>query len=68
MKENDVTLKKRRSNRYPIETIIDADYVDDLTFLANISVQVKLMLNSFYQGTGGIVFYVNLDEIKCMFF
>ena len=35
MKENTSHLKKARSRWYPTETIIDADYIDDLMLLAN---------------------------------
>ena len=37
MKENDFTLKRKkaRRRRYPTETIIDANYPNDLKLLAN---------------------------------
>ena len=36
MKENRFTLKKARSRWYPSQTIMDADYADDLALFANI--------------------------------
>ena len=35
IKENDFTLNKARSRRFPTETITDANYADNLTLLAN---------------------------------
>ena len=34
MKENDF-IKNLRSRHYPVETIMDADYADDLALLAS---------------------------------
>ena len=38
--------KKARSWRYPVETVRDADYVDNLTFLANTTAQSESLLQS----------------------
>ena len=35
MKENCFKLVKERSRRYSAQTMIDADYTDDIAFLAN---------------------------------
>ena len=35
IKENSFKLTKKRSRRYPAKTIIDADYADDISLLAN---------------------------------
>ena len=38
--------KKGSSRQYPAETIIDADYADDLEVLANTLTQFKSLLHS----------------------
>ena len=35
MKDNGFMLAKERSRRYPAQTIMDADYTDDIALLAN---------------------------------
>ena len=35
IKENGFELRKKRSRRYPAQTIKDADYADDIALLAN---------------------------------
>ena len=35
IKENGFKLTKERSERYPTQTITDADYADDIALLAN---------------------------------
>ena len=62
------TLKKARSRRYPTETIMDADYADDIVLLANTLTQAKSLLHSLEQATGGIGLHVNADKIKNMVF
>ena len=44
MKENGFTLKKTRSRRYPIQTIMNADKADDIAFLANTPTQAESLL------------------------
>ena len=39
MKDNGFKLAKRRSRRYPAQTITDADYANDIALLANTSAQ-----------------------------
>ena len=39
MKDNDFNLAKERSRRYPAQTIMDADYADDIALLANTPTQ-----------------------------
>ena len=46
MKENDLARKKAR---YPVETIVDADYADDLVLLANLPDQAESLLSSLEQ-------------------
>ena len=40
-KENSSKLTKERSRRYPAQTIMDADYADDIALLANICALIK---------------------------
>ena len=41
IKENGFTLKYTKSRRYPIETMTDADYTDDLALCANTPAQAE---------------------------
>ena len=46
IKENGFELPKKRSRRYPVKTITDADYADDIAILANTPNQAKTLLHS----------------------
>ena len=46
MKENGFKLAKERSRRYSAQTITDADYTDDIAFLANTPTQVDTLQHS----------------------
>ena len=46
IKENVFKLTKERSKRYPVQTITDADYADDIVLLANAPAQAKTLLRS----------------------
>ena len=48
MEDNGFKLTKERSRRYPAHTIMDADYADDIAFLANTPAQTKSMLHSLH--------------------
>ena len=67
-KENGFTLKKAKSRWYPAETITDADYIDDLTLLANTSAQDKSLLHRQEQAAGGIGLNMNANKIEFMCF
>ena len=56
--------KKARSRQYLTETIIDADYIDDLALLANTPMQAESLLHSLEQEAQGI----GLNEIEFMCF
>ena len=68
MWENVFTLAKARSRRYPTQTIMDADYTDDIALLTNTPVQVKSLLHSPERTTGGIGFHIIADKIEYMCF
>ena len=61
-KENSFTLKKGTSKWFPTETIMDANYTDDLVFFANTPAQAKSMLHSLEQTASGIGLHVNSDK------
>ena len=63
MKENSFTLKNTRSRRYPAETIIGADYADDLVLLSNI----PALLHSLEQATRLIGLNANSNKTVHVF-
>ena len=64
MKENDFTLAKARSRRYPAQAITDMDYTDEIALLANIPDQAKSLLHSLEQAVDDIGFHVNTDKTE----
>ena len=46
VKENCFKLTKGRSRRYPAQTIMDADYADDIALLANTPAKAKILQHS----------------------
>ena len=68
MKENGFTLTKVRSRRYPTQTIMDADYANDIALLANTSSLAKSLLHSLEKAAGGIGLHVNADKTEYMCF
>ena len=46
MKDNDFTLAKERSRRYPAQTITDADLADDIAVLVNTLTQAKTLVHA----------------------
>ena len=68
MKDNGFKLTKERSRRYPIQTIMDADYTDDIALLANTPTQAKTLLHSLEQTAAVIGLHVNTDKTEYMCF
>ena len=64
IKENGFELTKKRSRRYPAKTITDADYADDIPFLANTPDQAETLLYSLEQAVAGIGLYVNAHKTE----
>ena len=60
MKENAFKLTKERSRRYSTQTIMDADYADDIALLA----KAKTLLHSLERAAAGIGLYVNADKTE----
>ena len=68
MKDNDFKLTKERSRRYLAQTIKDADYADDIVFLANTPAQTETLLHSLIRGAAVVGFRVNADKTEYMSF
>ena len=68
MKENGFKLTKERSRRYPIQTITDADYADDIALLANAPAQAETLLHSLERAAAGIGLHVNAHKTEYMSF
>ena len=68
IKENCFKLTKERSRRYPAITITNADYVDDITFLANVPAQAETLLYSLERAAAGSGLHVNAHKTEYMCF
>ena len=68
MKENGFKLTKERNRRYPAQTIMDTDYVNDIVLLANTPNQAETMLHSLEWAAAGIGLHVNAHKTECMCF
>ena len=68
IKENGFKLTKERSRRYPAKTITDADYADDIGFLANTPTQAETLLFCLERAAAGIGLHVNAHKTECMCF
>ena len=58
MKDNGFKLTKE-SRRYPAQTITDADYANDIVFLANSPTQAETLLHSLERAAAGVGLHVN---------
>ena len=52
-------LTKERSRRYPVKTITDVDYADDIALLANTPNQAETLLHSLERAAASIGLHVN---------
>ena len=66
IRENGFELTKKRSRRYPAETITDADYTDDIALLANTPNQAETLLHSLERAATGIGLHVNALKTEYM--
>ena len=66
IRENGFELTKKRSRRYPAQTITDADYADDIAILPNTPDQAKTLLHSLERVAAGIGLYVNAHKTEYM--
>ena len=62
IKENSFELTKKRSRRYPAQTINDADYADDIALLANKPAQAETLLHSLERAAASIGLHVNAHK------
>ena len=67
MKDNGFKLAKERSRRYPVKTIMDAEYADDIVLLANTTAQAETLLHSLERAAGSKGRYVNADKTEYMY-
>ena len=67
MKDSGFKLTKER-RRYHVQTITDADYVDDIVLLENTLAQAETLLNSLERAVAGIALHVNALKTEYMFF
>ena len=68
MKDNGFKLAKKRSRRYSVQTIMDADYADDIALLANAPTQTESLLHSLEWAAAGLGLHVKADKTKYMCF
>ena len=68
IRENGFELTKKRSRRYPVKTITDADYADDIAILANTPNQAETLLHGLERATEGIGLHVNAHKTDYMCF
>ena len=57
---------RKRSRSYPVKTITDADYTDDIAILANTPDQAETLLHSLEWAAAGIGLYVNAHKTEYM--
>ena len=64
MKENGFKLTKERSRRYSTQTLVDADYTDDIALLANTPAQAETLLCSLKRAAAGIGLHINVHKTE----
>ena len=62
------TSKYERSRRYPVQTITDANYANDIALLANITANTETLLHSLERAAACIGLHVDTDKTECMCF
>ena len=68
MKDNGFKLTKKRSRRYPTQTITDSEYANDIALLSNTLTQAESLLHSVEQAAVGIGLHVNTHKMEYMSF
>ena len=68
MKENSFPLGKERNRRNSAQTIMGADYADEIPLLANTPTQAESLIYSLERLAGGIGLHVNADKTEYMCF
>ena len=67
IQENGFELTKK-SRRYPVKTITDANYADGIALLANAPIKAETLLHSLERAAAGIGFHVNAHKAEYMCF
>ena len=67
MAKKSMLVSRDRSRRYPAQTIMDADYTDDIALLANTLAQAESRLHSLEQAAGGIGLHLNADKMEYIY-
>ena len=67
MKENGFTQKIARNRRYPSETIMNANYTDNLALLTNTPDQDESLLHSLEQAARSTNLYINSNKKSSYF-
>ena len=68
MKDNSFKPAKERSRRYPAQTIMDVDYVDDIMPLANTLAQTETQLHGLGRTATGMGVHVNTNKTEYICF
>ena len=63
-----IDLIKENGRQYPVETMTNADYTDNLVLLTNTPAQAESLLDSLEQPVGGIGLFMNANKIEFMSF
>ena len=64
IRENSFELTKKRSRRHPAKTITEAEYADDIAFLANKPTQAETLLHSLERAAAGIGLHVKHTKLN----
>ena len=67
-KINIITVAKARSKRYPVQTITDVDYTDNMALLANTPSPGESLPHSLERAAGSIGLLMNADKAELMSF
>ena len=68
IRENGFELTKKRISGYPVKTITDADYADDIPFLANIPNKAETLKHNLERAVAGIGLHVNAHKTEYVCF
>ena len=61
-----LTLKRRRSRRFPAEVLADLDYADDIAILEDTIVAAQDFINRVEKACQGIGLFLNVNKTKYM--
>ena len=68
IKENGFKLTKQRGRRYPVKTITDVDYTDDIALVADVPAQVETLLHSLERVAAGVGLQVSAHKTEYICF